>query len=70
MRGYNQGKNIWDFRENPWNFEATNDLLSSIRSLRMEEFQQASFQPRLETLDLCILALKGLKCFFNLRDNA
>ena len=40
---YNGSQNIWDFRENPWNFETTSDLLSSIRSLRMEEFERASF---------------------------
>ena len=40
---YNHGQNIWDFRENPWNFETTRDLLSTITSLRMEEFQWASF---------------------------
>ena len=32
---YNQGKNIWNFRENPWNFGATSVLLSSVMSLRM-----------------------------------
>ena len=53
---HNGSQNIWDFRKNPWNFGATSVLLSSITSLRMEEFQD-----RLETLGLCILALKGLK---------
>ena len=41
---YNHGQNIWDFRENPWNFETTRDLLASIMSLRIEEFQRASFK--------------------------
>ena len=41
---YNHGQNILDFRENPWNFETTSDLVSSIKLLRMEEFQYR-FEP-------------------------
>ena len=68
---YNDSQNIWDFRKNPWNFETWSDLLSSIKSLRMEEIQRASFNIDLRLAwDFCILALKGLKCSFKLRDIA
>ena len=55
---YNQGQNILDFRENPWNIETTSDLLSSITSLRVEEFQRASFNIDLRPLYLSTKRLK------------